>query len=90
MLQISIDEKQAKELILQKVSELIKEVDAEMVFWDSNELKRRTCMSWETIQNTFFYDQRFPKFKIGGKWYYPARDVRSFLENWIVEQGSAS
>ncbi|MFK4302327.1 MULTISPECIES: group-specific protein [unclassified Paenibacillus] len=86
MIEISVDEKEAKKIILKKISELVKVVDAEYVFWDTNELKKKTCMSWNTILGTFFYDPRFPKRKIGGKWYYPARETRTFLEQWILEQ----
>ncbi|WP_397386181.1 group-specific protein [Paenibacillus sp. VCA1] len=56
------------------------------VFWDTKELKRRTCMCWNTIQETFFYDPEFPKRKIGGKWYYPAREARQYLELWLMNQ----
>lgn len=86
MIAINVNETEARELIHKRIAELVKEVDAEMVFWDSNELKRRTCMSWEVIQGTFFFDPRFPKFKIGGKWYYPVKETRSFLESWLREQ----
>ena len=88
MLSINIDEKEAKSLIHQRIADLVKEVDAELVFWDSNELKRRTCMSWEVIQGTFFFDPRFPKVKVGGKWYYPVKEASAFLETWLREQAS--
>jgi hypothetical protein len=46
-------------------------------------------MSWDTIQATFFFDPRFPKRKVGGKWYYPVRETRQFLETWLDEQSSS-
>jgi len=73
-------------LIKQRITELVNEVDAELVFWNTAELKRRTCMSWNTMQDTFFYDPRMPKHKVGGKWYFPARETRAFLEQWLLEQ----
>lgn len=83
---VQVDQTEVRKLCLQKIEEVLKEVDAELVFWDSAELKRRTCMSWGTIQDTFFYDPRFIKRKVGGKWYYPARETRAFLVQWLYEQ----
>lgn len=84
---LQINESAVQEQIRQRIGELVKEVDAEMVFWDRKELMRRTCMSWNFIQEQFFFDPRFPKFKIGSKWYFPAREAREFLVTWISEKG---
>ncbi|NBI30929.1 group-specific protein [Chengkuizengella marina] len=86
MLTVQVDKKEIQELCKQKVSEIVKEIDLEYVFWDTAELKRRTCMSWNTIQDTFFFDPRFPKRKVGHKWYFPARETRVFLVTWLEEQ----
>lgn len=87
MLTVSVDKNEVRELCKQKIAEMVRDSDVARVFWDSAELKRRTCMSWDTIQTTFFYDPRFPKHKVGGKWYFPAREARVFLEKWLSEQG---
>lgn len=55
-------------------------------FWDTKELKRRTCMSWSFIQEQFFFDPRFPKFKVNSKWLFPAKEAEEFLLKWIKEQ----
>lgn len=86
MLNIEIDENEVRDLYLEKLEKKIREVDAEKVFWDTNELKRRTCLSWNTIQDKFFYDPRFPKFKVGGKWLFPAQETKDFLLQWLREQ----
>ncbi|ETT30687.1 hypothetical protein C161_27323 [Paenibacillus sp. FSL R5-192] len=86
MLSISVDEKEIKKLLKEKVAEILKEADAEYIFWDASELKRRTCMSWNFIQDQFFFDPRFPKRKVGSKWYFPVRETREFLEEWLTEQ----
>jgi phage pi2 protein 07 len=86
MLNVQIDEQEARDLYLQKVEEKMKEVDAEFVFWDTKELKRRTCLSWNAIQEKFFFDPRFPKRKVGGKWIYPAAETKKFLLQWLGEQ----
>ncbi|WP_050613285.1 group-specific protein [Bacillus testis] len=88
MLNIQIDQDEVKQLYLEKLEEKIQEVDAELVFWDAAELKRRTCMSWNTIQEKFFFDHRFPKHKIGGKWYFPADKAKTFLLEWMEEQNN--
>jgi len=86
---IEIDEQEAQRLIREKLEQKLKEVDAELVFWDSKELMRRTCMSWNTILDKFFYDPRFPKFKVGGKWMFPAQKTKEFLLTWLQEQPRA-
>jgi len=88
MIDVKINEAEVKQLCREKISELIKEVDAEYVFWDAKELRRRTCMSWNFIQEQFFFDKRFPKRKVGSKWYFPAKQTRAFLERWLDEQAS--
>lgn len=89
MISVQIDESEVRQLCREKITEMIKEVDAEYVFWDAAELRRRTCMSWNFIQDQFFFDPRFPKRKIGSKWYFPARETRLFLEQWLQEQPTA-
>lgn len=86
MLTVEINENEVRNLYLEMLEEKIREVDAEMVFWDANELKRRTCLSWNTIQDKFFYDPRFPKFKVGQKWMFPAEETKKFLLQWLREQ----
>lgn len=86
MLQIQIDENAVKQLYLQEVEKRLADIDKELVYWDSKELKRRTCMSWNTIQDTFFHEDGFPKVKIGGKWYFPAKAAEEFLTKWLKEK----
>ena len=86
MLNIEIDENEVRELYLKRLEEKIKEIDNELVFWDSKELMRRTCMSWNTIQDKVFFDPNFPKYKVGGKWLFPAKETKEFLLTWISEQ----
>ncbi|WP_191556428.1 group-specific protein [Metabacillus idriensis] len=86
MISIDINEREVKQLYLEKLQEKIKEVDVELLFWDRKELERRTCMSWDTIQKQFLHDPRFPKHKVGAKWYFPAREASHFLITWIKER----
>lgn len=86
LLSVQVDQEAIRSEVRQRIEELVREVDAELVFWDAKELMRRTCMSWNFIQQQFFFDPRFPKFKIGNKWYFPARESKEFLLRWIKEQ----
>ncbi len=86
IISININDDEIIKMCRERIRELTKEADSEYVFWDSKELKKRTCMSWNTIQSTFFYDSRFIKRKIGGKWYFPVRETKIFLEKWLLEQ----
>lgn len=85
-MEIKIDEQEVKKLCKQRIDEILKEVDGELVFWDSKELTRRTCMSWNFIKEKFFHDSRFEKYKVGTKWYFPAKTTKEFLLTWIHEQ----
>lgn len=86
MIKIQIDEVELRQMVQAAVREKINTIDKELVFWDTRELKRRTCMSWNTIQEHFFHDPRFPKVKLGGKWFYPAKEVEQFLLIWLKEK----
>jgi hypothetical protein len=86
MINVQIDENEARQIYLEKLDEKLKGFDAELVFWDSKELCRRTCMSWNFIQEQFFFDPRFPKKKVKSKWLFPARETREFLLKWLNEQ----
>ncbi|MGK9252396.1 group-specific protein [Paenibacillus humicus] len=86
MVSVQLDEAQLKQICKKQIGDMLREYDAELVFWDAAELQRRTQMSWNTIQDYFFFDPRFPKRKLRGKWYFPARQARDFLEAWLDEQ----
>lgn len=73
---INIDK---SENLPRKIEKLLDEIDNEYVFWDTTELEKRTFMSWNSIQDTFFFDDRFPKYKIGGKWYDPVKETSAFF-----------
>lgn len=85
MIQIQVDEQVVKQLYIDAINRKIEEFEADLVFWDTKELKRRTRMSWNTIQDTFFHNEQFPKVKVGGKWYFPAKECERFLLKWLNE-----
>lgn len=86
MLTVKVDEREVKQVLREEVQARIKAADMDLVFWDRNELERRTCLSWNNIQEKFFFDVRFPKHKVGGKWLFPAEKTKAFLLEWLEEQ----
>lgn len=86
MLQIQLDQKQIEDVFKEELKARLDELEAEEVFWDMKDLRMKTRMSVDTIKNNFFYDKRFPKRLIGGKWYFPAKEAREFLLQWLKEQ----
>jgi phage pi2 protein 07 len=76
---VDVDQETVRTMLLEKIEQRIKEVDLELVFWSRKDLIRRTSLSWDTIQKTFFYDPRFPKYKVGAKWLFPAEETKEFL-----------
>lgn len=86
MLNVQIDEQEVKKMAIEKIEEMLKEVEKDLVFWSRQELIRRTCLSWNTIQEHFFFDPRFPKYKVGTKWVFPADETKKFLLTWLSEQ----
>ncbi len=92
MLNVQIDEKELKHLYMKKLDEHLKEVDLELVYWDRKELLRRTCMSWNFIQEQFFYHEEFKKlrFKVGNKWFFKARETQQFLLRWLEQNGKVN
>lgn len=83
MITVQVDEKRMDELAKEEIKKRLEENNLGLTFWDTSELRRRTCMSWSTIQDTFFHQEGFPKAKIGGKWYFPAKEAEEFLLAWL-------
>ncbi|WP_419893619.1 DUF771 domain-containing protein [Oceanobacillus kimchii] len=86
MIEVKLDENEVRRMYTQKLEDHLKQLDNEMLFWDTKELEKRTNMCMNTIKSEFFYDPEFPKHKIGNKWYYPAEKTKQFLLSWIERQ----
>lgn len=86
MLSIQLDEKAIEEQFLLEMRKRLEQIERRHTFWDMKELMRQTNMGENSIKEKFFYDPRFPKHKIGGKWYFPAAECEVFLLQWIKEQ----
>lgn len=84
--QLQVDRAEIMRMASEQIEAMLRATDNDLVFWDACELRKRTCMSWNFIQEQFFFDPRCPKHKVGAKWYFPAREMRAFLEQWLREQ----
>jgi phage pi2 protein 07 len=89
VLDIRINEKEIEQRFLEELKKQLNQLEHRRIFWDMKELCRQTCMSENNIKEKFFYDPRFPKFKVGGKWLFPAKECEEFLIMWLKEQPRA-
>lgn len=87
MLEIKIDQEEVKRLLYERLDFAIRKAEKEITFWDMRELERQTSMSANTMKDNFFYEEGFPKYKIGGKWYFPAVETRKWLLEWLKTKG---
>ena len=88
MIAIEIDEREVDRLIREEVERKLRDLTHRHTFWDMAELSEQTCMSITFIKENFFYDPRFPKYRVGRKWLMPARETEEFLLMWLKEKGS--
>lgn len=88
MIEVQLNEKYIEETFKEELRKRLDEIQSKKVFWDMKELQKQTNMSVNTIKEWFFYDDRFPKYKVGNKWYFPAKECEEFLINWIKEQST--
>ena len=86
MLSVQIDQKQIEQQFHEEMQKRLNEIQGRTVFWDMRELCRQTCMSEPFVKEQFFFDARFPKYKVGRKWLFPAKRCEEFLLKWLSEQ----
>jgi len=85
LLNIQIDESKVEQIYLEEIKKRLSHLDGQQVFWDLKTLSKVTCMSEPFIKEQFFYDPRFPKFRVGKKWLFPAKETEEFLLTWLRE-----
>lgn len=86
MLNIKIDSEQLEQDYKAALNKAISEITFQKTFWDFKELMNQTCMSKSFILEKFFYDEDFPKYKVGQKWLFPAIETQEFLTDWLKKQ----
>lgn len=86
MIEIKLDEEYIEQEFKERLEKRLDELQTMEVWWDMGDLQEKTRMSVNTIKDNFFYDEGFPKYKVGGKWYFPADETREFLLMWLKER----
>lgn len=83
-----IDNTYAEEVFRQEVRKKIENISQTTMFWDMKELCRQVSLSETTVKETFFYEEGFPKFRVGKKWLINAKLAEEFLAKWSSHQPS--
>lgn len=86
MITVQLNEHDLEQQFKEELRKHLERLEHRHTFWDMKELCKRTCLSENTIKEYFFYDPRFPKYRAGKKWLFPARECEEFLLMWIKEQ----
>jgi len=86
MLTMEIDNKIVEQVFKEELQKRLEQLEERVTLWDMNELLRQTKMSINTIKEHFFYNDDFPKYKVGSKWYFPAEECTKYILNWLKEQ----
>ncbi|WP_141433001.1 group-specific protein [Bacillus sp. 03113] len=86
MIDIQVDHRSIEKQFQEELKKHLDEIQNRTVFWDMHELCRQTCMSEPFVKEQFFFDPRFPKFRVGRKWLFPAKQAEEFLIQWLIEQ----
>lgn len=86
MIELQVNETELEGIVRDELRSRLNELEHRHTFWDMKELCRQTNMSETFIKEQFFYDERFPKRRVGRKWLMPARETEKFLLMWLKEQ----
>ena len=86
MITVELNEQEIEKRFSTELKKRLDALENRQVFWDMKTLCKVTCMSDNFIKDQFFYDPRFPKFRAGKKWLFPARETEAFLLMWIKEK----
>lgn len=81
-----IDNNYVEEVFRQEVRKKIENISQTTMFWDMKELCRQVSLSETTVKETFFYEEGFPKFRVGKKWLINAKLAEEFLAKWSSKQ----
>ncbi|KQU60248.1 hypothetical protein FZC83_10995 [Rossellomorea marisflavi] len=67
MIDVKVNQAYVKEIYLDELKKGIKEAEKQTIFWHMKELVRQNGLSVNTVQNDFFYEPDFPRYKVGRK-----------------------
>lgn len=83
---VSINEDVMRDMMQQEIQKQAEKIASEKLFWTVQELQEYTNMHIKTMKEYFFYDERFPKFKVGSTWRFPVALVKEYLTEWSLNQ----
>ena len=86
MLTVQVNEEEMDDIIREEIKSKLSVLTHRHTFWDLNELSRQTCMSIKFIRDNFFFNEDFPKFRVGRKWLMPAEETEQYLLAWLKSQ----
>lgn len=86
MIKIDIDEAELEAIVRQEVRKKMESLSHQTMFWDMKELCRQVSLSETTVKEAFFYEEGFPKFRVGKKWLINAKLAEEFLMEWSMRQ----
>jgi|SRR5690625_2127801 len=86
MINVEVNPDQVKELLLQKIEERLKELDQEVFFMNTRQMLRVVNLSWNTFNEIFLSDPRFPVVRLGNgnKFLYPRKEVFDYLDKFYI------
>lgn len=86
MLSVQVDESIVEKQFREELKKRLDQLERSRLLWDMKELCRQTSMSESFLKEQFFYDEEFPKVKVGRKWVIPARAAEEFILKWLSEK----
>ena len=85
MLNISLDEKELKELFLEEVRKRVGEIEEQMLLIDTKELCKMLSLSRPTVEKLFIYNPHFPSMRVGKKWLFNRKEVEEYINRWSID-----
>jgi hypothetical protein len=85
MLTVQVDAQEVEQIFLNEVKKRLDQLESQQVFWDMKTLCKVTNMSDNFIKEQFFYEKDFPKYRVGKKWLFPAKETEQFLIRWLKQ-----
>lgn len=85
-IKIEVDQEVIKKLAIQEVREAVNQIEHDLLWWDVHELCRRTSMSMSHLQRYVLHLPDLPRYRIGKKWFFPAKETEAFLLDWLSKQ----
>lgn len=82
MITLEIDQKELKDLYLQKVEERLKEIEETVFFMNSKQLTAYLNMSWASVEKHMLHDEEFGAIRLGSKWLFHKKTVDEYMNKF--------